>query len=86
EGNVSLDWLTWRNYDRSFKQLASLGAGIYRQFGFAQGAIFSASYMHEWTQARHWGLRYGATVVRRPYDGVQETRVIGVIDFNWRIR
>jgi biofilm PGA synthesis protein PgaA len=86
ELTVAADWLTWRNYERTFKQQLALTAGTYKQSGYTNKPIVAVSYTQEWSRSRHWGLRYGASWLQRPYDGVQERRIRGFVEFNWRLR
>jgi biofilm PGA synthesis protein PgaA len=86
EGTITADWLTWRRYERSFKQFASATAGAYRQTGFGAKPVVGFRYAHEWSRSRHWGLQYGVAWLRRPYDGVQEQRTRFFAEFNWRLR
>jgi biofilm PGA synthesis protein PgaA len=86
ELTVAADWLSWRHYERSFKQQLAITAGIYKQSAYSVKPLAAVSYTHEWSRSRHWGLRYGVSWLQRPYDGVQEQRTRGFVEFNWRLR
>ncbi len=86
EGTITADWLTWRRYERSFKQFISATVGTYQQTGFSNKPILGARYAHEWSHSRHWGLQYGVAWLKRPYDGQQEQRTRVFVEFNWRLR
>lgn len=77
-------WLTWRSYERSFKQRLALTAGDYWQQGFGSGPILGLRYEQEWEQARWLTLRYGVGALNRPFDGQQETRSYLYLTLNWR--
>jgi biofilm PGA synthesis protein PgaA len=86
EGTVIADWLTWRHYERSFKQFFSLTAGTYQQRNYGSKPVLGARYAHEWSRSQHWGLQYGVAWLKRPYDGTQEQRTRAFVEFNWRLR
>ena len=81
-----LDWLTWRSYDRSFRQRVMATVGSYWQEQYGTGTVIGARYEHEWERARHYVLRYGASWSRRPFDGRQEQRLQLFLDFGWKLR
>ena len=90
------DWLTWRQYERSFNQRAALTLGSYRQLsdvtqgaatvGKAYGwsAFAEARYEHEWHLDADSTARYGLGARRFPYDGNSETKVYFYANLNWR--
>lgn len=77
-------WLTWREYEHSFKQRLHGTLGAYWQKGFSTLPILGIRYEHEWERQRSWVLRYGIGVTRRPYDGQQETRWQFYLDAGWK--
>ena len=80
----SVENLTWRNYDRSFRQRLTLSAGEYWQSGFGGGSIRAAEYQHRWELDRDLSLRYAVGRSLRPYDGVQEPRNFATLTVLWR--
>lgn len=74
---VEHDWLTWREYERSFTQIFTLGGGVYWQEGFGGNTIGLARYEHLWRFSPRWRLRYGAGIASRVYDGDREERIHG---------
>lgn len=72
QAGVRAQWLTWREYERSFFQSVELSAGRYSQSGFGGGALWRLSYEHRWQLGPEAQLRYGASVGRHPYDGRHE--------------
>ena len=81
-----LEWLTWREYERSFKQRLIGTLGSYWQQGYGNGAVLGVRYEHEWERARNYVLRYGAGWIRRPYDGREEQRLHLYFDLGWKLR
>lgn len=69
---VRHDWLTWRDYDRSFTQRFAVTPGLYWQEGFGAGFTGALRYEHLWQLERKWRLRYGAGWASRVYDGGRE--------------
>ena len=81
-----LEWLTWRSYERSFRQRVMATAGSYWQEQYGTGSVLGARYEQEWERARHYVLRYGAGWTRRPFDGRQEQRLQFFLDLGWKLR
>ena len=82
---LAADWLTWRHYERSFKQRMAVGVGLYRQqSGDGSGSpltyhqtygwnpFYNLHYGHEWQFGADQSLRYGVGTRRFPYDGKYE--------------
>jgi biofilm PGA synthesis protein PgaA len=80
----ALEHLTWRNYDRSFRQGLTLSGGPYWQAGFAGGKTASIEYEHRWELNRNLWLRYSVGRSLRPYDGVQESRNFATLTVRWQ--
>lgn len=74
---IEHDWLSWREYERSFSQIFTLGGGAYWQDGFGSNAVGLARYDHVWRFNPRWRLRYGAGIASRVYDGNREERIDG---------
>jgi len=68
------EWLTWRHYQRWFKQRVVLGVGQYRQSGYGSGRTADLRYEHEWSRDDRLGLQYGAGRSFHPYDGNRDYR------------
>ena len=77
------EWLTWRRYQRNFKQRLALSVGHYRQADFGGASTYGLRYEHEWERDGRFTLRYGVGSNRHPYDGIQETRRFAYLNFNW---
>lgn len=84
ELNFAHDWLTWREYEKSFNQHVEVMVGMYGQKGFSTLPMYAAQYRHEWKLSRTWQLNYGVGWRMHPYDGEQEQRIYGVIGFEGR--
>jgi biofilm PGA synthesis protein PgaA len=68
------EWLTWRRYQRSFKQRAIVTAGQYWQQGFAAGTLADLHVEHEWNRDDGLGVQYGIGRSFHPYDGNRDYR------------
>ncbi len=86
DGTFIGEWLTWRNYERSFKQRLIGTAGAYWQEGYGTLPVLAIKYEHEWERQREWVIRYGLGWTRRPYDGVQEQRAQIYLDLDWKLK
>lgn len=53
ELNLSHDWVTWREYERSFKQHFEAGVGLYKQADYSAKPTYSLQYQHQWQLSRH---------------------------------
>jgi biofilm PGA synthesis protein PgaA len=81
---AAVENLTWRNYDRSFRQRLALTGGNYWQENYASGAIEAIEYGHRWEVDRDLSIRYGIGRMLRPYDGEREGRTFGNLVMLWR--
>ena len=81
---VAGEWLTWRRYERSFRQRLGASFGRYQQQGFGDGAFYGITYEHIWEFDRRLNLRYGIGRLLRPYDGERSGRTFGSIMLDWR--
>jgi biofilm PGA synthesis protein PgaA len=81
---AAVENLTWRSYDRSFRQRLALTGGRYWQQFYGSGAIESVEYGHRWELERDLSLRYGIGRILRPYDGVREGRTFANLVLLWR--
>ncbi len=68
----TLNWLTWRHYDRSFYQEVSLYSAPYWQENYGIGSAISASYGVHWTVSKRLGFLCNAVWDSQPYDGSNE--------------
>jgi biofilm PGA synthesis protein PgaA len=73
-GTLSLEWLTWHRYDRSFTQKLSGSLGTYDEAGFGAIRTSEILYEHIWDIDNVFTLRYGAGRVLHAYDGSQTGR------------
>ncbi|GAA5560981.1 poly-beta-1,6-N-acetyl-D-glucosamine export protein [Acinetobacter schindleri] len=84
ELNLSHDWVTWREYERSFKQHFEAGVGIYKQADYSTKPTYSLQYQHQWQLSRTWQLNYGIGWQYHPYDGHAEQHTYGIFGFEGR--
>lgn len=83
---LKAEWLTWRRYQRSFKQGLGVKWGQYRQSGFAGGAVADLHYEHDWNLDNVAGLKYGVGRSFHPYDGVRDYRSYAYLNLYWHIQ
>lgn len=69
---ASLDWLTWRRYDRGLHQELEIYAGPYRQENYATKTAASIRYAQRWKLRPGLEGRGGVTWNSQPYDGSNE--------------
>ncbi len=81
---AAAEWVTWRRYERSFRQRLAATAGRYRQQGYGSGPIYGLAYEHLWEFDRRVYLRYGVARLLHPYDGQRSGRTSGNISLRWR--
>ncbi len=81
---AAVENLTWRNYDRSFRQRLALTGGNYWQENYPSGAIEAIEYGHRWELERDLSLRYNIGRLLRPYDGEREGRTYANLTLLWR--
>lgn len=84
ELNLSHDWVTWREYERSFKQHFEAGVGFYKQADYSTKPTYSLQYQHQWQLSRTWQLNYGIGWQYHPYDGHAEQHAYGIFGFEGR--
>ncbi|WP_151761071.1 poly-beta-1,6 N-acetyl-D-glucosamine export porin PgaA [Acinetobacter seifertii] len=84
ELNLSHDWVTWREYERSFKQHFEAGVGLYKQADYSTKPTYSLQYQHQWQLSRTWQLNYGIGWQYHPYDGHAEQHTYGIFGFEGR--
>ncbi|MGQ0903854.1 poly-beta-1,6 N-acetyl-D-glucosamine exporter porin PgaA [Acinetobacter baumannii] len=84
ELNLSHDWVTWREYERSFKQHFEAGVGLYKQADYSAKPTYSLQYQHQWQLSRTWQLNYGIGWQYHPYDGNDEQHTYGIFGFEGR--
>ena len=79
---LRIENISWRRYERQFRQRLELGAGSYWQRDFGQRWVPTAAYRHLWTVATGHQLEYGISWSRPVYDGNREQRI--AFDMAWR--
>ncbi len=84
ELNLSHEWVTWREYERSFKQHFEAGVGLYKQADYSTKPTYSLQYQHQWQLSRTWQLNYGIGWQYHPYDGHGEQHTYGIFGFEGR--
>lgn len=84
EVNLNHDWLTWRNYEKSFTQKFSMSAGAFHQNNYGTKPVLDFQYRHKWQINRLWGLQYGIGWSMHPYDGEKEKQFYGSFGFEGR--
>lgn len=82
--NLTHDWLTWREYERSLTQRFGFGVGVFQQQNFDSKPIADLQYQHIWKLSRTWALRYGIGYGIHAYDGEYEKQVYGNLGFEGR--
>jgi len=70
----TLEWLTWRHYDRSFHQEVELHAAPYWQQNYGTSESFAVHYGQRWKMRQGLQWKWGVTWNTQPYDGVNEHR------------
>ncbi|WP_082559952.1 MULTISPECIES: poly-beta-1,6 N-acetyl-D-glucosamine export porin PgaA [unclassified Lysobacter] len=83
EFGVRFDHLTWRRYDRHFRQRLTLSSGAYWQQDYGTAWVPSLRYEHEWQFATGRVLSYGLNWSRPVYDGQREQRLGFDAEFRW---
>ena len=86
ELDIKGEWLTWRRYQRSFKQRVGLTLGQYWQRDFDRGATAGLRYEHEWSQDDALEFRYGVGRSFHPYDGNREYRNYVYLNLSGRFK
>jgi len=81
---AAVENLTWRNYERSFRQRLALTGGHYWQQNYPSGSIEAIEYGHRWELERDLSVRYGLGRSFRPYDGTREARTFANLSVLWR--
>lgn len=76
--------VSWMDYNYRFTQRVELGVGRYWQADYSPGNMTYLRYGHAWDLGGPVEWHYGVAVVRRPYDGVQETQLRADIHLLWR--
>jgi biofilm PGA synthesis protein PgaA len=79
---LRIENISWRRYERHFRQRLELGAGSYWQRDFGQHWVPSAAYRHLWRFATGHAFEYGIAWSRPVYDGNREQRI--GLDMAWR--
>lgn len=83
---LKAEWLTWRNYRRSFIQRGIVDAGQYWQSGFGSGETAGLRYEHQWNFENEMEITYGVGRNFQPYDGVREYRKYVYLNLSGRIK
>ena len=81
---AAVENLTWRHYERSFRQRLALTGGRYWQEHFPSGSVEAIEYGHRWELERNLSVRYGIGRSFRPYDGTREARTFANLTVLWR--
>jgi len=79
----SLDWLTWRRYDRSIYQEAEVSVAPYWQENYGVGGAVSLHYGERWKLGSGLEWRCGVTWNSQPYDGSNESRTALNTGITW---
>ncbi|MHB8920949.1 MAG: poly-beta-1,6 N-acetyl-D-glucosamine export porin PgaA [Halothiobacillus sp.] len=74
-------WITWRDYERSFTQYFKASAGYGWQANFGSSPVVDLLYEHKWKFSRTWDLHYGVGWGSNVYDGGREHRLYGLVGF-----
>jgi len=92
---LTWDWLTWRQYERTFNQRLTVTLGNYRQYSYGSprfdrvvdygwNLFQDVRYEHEWRWGPDRSTRYGIGARRFPYDGIHETKGYVYLHHEWR--
>ena len=79
----TLDWLTWRHYDRSFHQEVEVHTAPYWQQNYGTSGSFAVHYGQLWKMREGLHLKWGITWNTQPYDGVNEHRTALESSITW---
>ena len=79
----TLNWLTWRRYDRSFRQEMDVYAAPYWQENHGTAGALAVHYGQRWKLRAGMELRWGVTWNSQPYDGTNEYRTALDAGFTW---
>ena len=69
---ATFHWLTWRRYDRSFRQEFSVYSAPYWQQNYGTDGAFAIIYAQHWKLGQSLELLWGVTWNSQPYDGNHE--------------
>jgi biofilm PGA synthesis protein PgaA len=70
--SATVNWVTWRRYDRSFLQRFTVYAAPYWEENYGTDGAFSGGYTQFWKLARRLGLIGKFTWHGQPYDGIRQ--------------
>jgi biofilm PGA synthesis protein PgaA len=79
----SVDWLTWRRYDRDIHQDVEVGVAPYWQENYGVGGALSLHYGQRWKLRSGLEWRFGVTWNTQPYDGSNESRTALNAGITW---
>ena len=75
------EWITWRDYERSFTQTFFAAAGMGLQADYGGHPMVEARYGHRWEINRRWSVEYLLGWQSTVYDGERERRLYGTVGF-----
>lgn len=75
------EWITWRDYERSFTQTFFAAAGVGIQADYGGDPMIEARYGHRWALNRRWSVEYLVGWQSTAYDGERERRLYGTVGF-----
>ncbi|KTG17166.1 poly-beta-1,6 N-acetyl-D-glucosamine export porin PgaA [Guyparkeria sp. XI15] len=75
------EWITWRQYERSFTQTFFAAAGMGLQADYGSHPMVEARYGHRWALDRRWSVEYQVGWQSTAYDGERERRLYGTVGF-----
>ena len=84
ELTLANEWLTYRHYERAFRQRVLLTVGSTDQQGFDRDAAWAFEYEHHWDLHDRTGLAYGISRSRAMYDGLPEYATRGFLNLYTR--
>ncbi len=83
-GTAAATWIVWRRFESDFRiRLAGTVAGYWQQ-GFGWSPLYAVKYEHIHNITDALMLSYGATFVRRDYDGVATDSLGAFWALRWR--
>jgi biofilm PGA synthesis protein PgaA len=70
--SATVNWITWRHYDRSLRQQLSIYSGPYWEENYGFKAAVSTSYTQNWKISKRLGLVGHIAWNGQPYDGSRQ--------------
>ncbi|TEA77205.1 poly-beta-1,6 N-acetyl-D-glucosamine export porin PgaA [Allopusillimonas ginsengisoli] len=82
--SLDMNHVIYRRYDTVWSQNASVGAGMYSQHGYGNGAVYVLTYGQRLRLRKVFDAGVQVTGISRPYDGDRDREVRVSFDMNYR--